>query len=299
MIEHIRVVTVAFNPGPELEHMLASLGHASSRPYECVIVDNGTEHNLVNSLASRYNAHIVRPGRNLGYGAAANRGAFAHFPSEEKIDDAAAPVEPRWVIVVNPDIRFSQGAIDELIDAAERTGAWVTGPKILTPEGVVYPSARTFPRLVAGTGHALLADLWPSNPFSRRYRQPDLNREQVVDWLSGACLLFPFERYRQLGGFDERFFMFFEDTYLGECVARAGGTSVYVPSATVVHDQGASWRDRPEAMRHAHHQSAALYLSLIYNKPWQAPLRGGIRLGLAGREAAEKAVRRLGRRRSS
>ena len=88
----LRVVTVAFNPGPDLASMAASLENATSSPYELVIVDNGSDPTIVDDVARRFGAQVIRTGENLGYGRAANLG-LAHATSE-------------WGVVVNPDVVY-------------------------------------------------------------------------------------------------------------------------------------------------------------------------------------------------
>lgn len=268
----IRVVTVAFNPGPELGRMVDSLRGATFAPYELVIVDNGSDPTIVDAVAHSSGAQVLRTGANLGYGGAANLGS-RDFQGE-------------WILVVNPDVQFGENSIDELIAAA---GQWPSGgafgPLVLTPEGEVYPSARRFPRLVSGSGHALLAGIWPGNPFTEAYRRNTAVEEShPVDWLSGSCLLLRRQAFEAVGGFDESFFMFFEDTRLGEQLAEAGWQSVFIPAAEIVHEQGKSWKQQPEAMIRAHHRSAIHYLDGIYDAWYQMPLRWVLRLGLRARE---------------
>lgn len=307
--ERLRIVTVAFNPGEELALWAESVGEATHRAADVVIVDNGTDAEMVDAVGRIYGAAVLRPGRNLGYGTAVNRGVKA---LRERSAGTAAPDpsagsfggrsfnaqglaggeglfdlrDSEWIVVVNPDVVFLPDAIDKLIAAAAawpRGGAF--GPLVRDRAGTVYPSARKFPRLVSGVGHALLVGVWPNNPFSRAYREnADATRAHVVDWLSGSCLLLRREAFDAVGGFDESYFMFFEDTTLGEQLASAGWQSVFVPDAEVVHDQGASWRNKPENMIRAHHRSAARYLDGVYSKPWQAPLRWALRAGLKARE---------------
>ncbi len=271
----LRIVTVVYHPGPELAEFVASLRAATTLPYELVIVDNGGDADAVEG------ATLLRPAWNLGYGGGVNFGARG-FAGD-------------WLIAANPDVRLEPGAIDALIKEATRWprgGAF--GPAILTPEGDLYPSARAFPRLVAGAGHALLGNVWPGNPFSARYRDnADTSRAHAVDWLSGAFLLLRGDAFRSVNGFDSSYFMFFEDIQLGEDLAARGLQSVFVPAAHVVHDQGRSWRDQPAAMLRAHHRSAAHYLDGVYAKRWQAPLRAALHLGLRVRAALEvRAARR-------
>jgi N-acetylglucosaminyl-diphospho-decaprenol L-rhamnosyltransferase len=273
----VRVVTVAFNPGPELETFATSLTGATSRPLTLVVVDNGSDASVVNDVAARHGVEVLRPGANLGYGAAANLGA-------------RAGTEP-WVVVANPDIEWRPGALDELVGAGGRhPRAGSLGPRILNTDGTVYPSARAIPSLFHGAGHAVFVRVWPQNPWTRAYqrRQEEVTMtEHAVGWLSGACLLLRRDALEAVGGFDESYFMFFEDLDLGDRLGRAGWENVFVPTAEVVHDQGASWREKPAAMIRAHHRSAAQYLARRYPAWYQAPLRAAIRAGLAVRERVE------------
>ncbi|MDO5024999.1 MAG: glycosyltransferase family 2 protein [Trueperella sp.] len=264
----LRVVTVAYNSGDELLTFATSLTRAAiAFDYELVVVNNGDSRCSFAALQEQ-GARIIEPGKNLGYGQAANLGA------RDFVGD--------WLLVVNPDVELQPDTLANLLAAAERwPQAGALGPMLLTPAGEIYPSARSFPRLVTGIGHAILAEAFPNNPFTSSYRKnSDPHTEYPVDWLSGACLLLRHQAFVEVGGFDPEFFMFFEDTQLGEALAGAGWQSVFVPSARVVHDQGKSWRDQPAAMIAAHHHSAYQYLRRIYSAPWQAPLRGILWLGL-------------------
>lgn len=278
----VRVVTVAFNPGEELDRFLESLHGASTEHFvSAVVVDNGSEHDVVRAAGARHGAVVIGDGTNRGYGAGANRGA------EGLTED--------WVVVANPDIVWRPGSLDALVAAAEsRPDAGCLGPRILNPDGSVYPSGRALPSLVNGTGHALLSRIWPANPFTAAYRGRTTGGLREVGWLSGACLLLPARVWTELKGFDEGYFMFFEDVDLGARVSAAGWCNVQVSDAVVVHDQGASWRARPEAMVRAHHASARRYLNRAYAAPWQAPLRLALSAGLRARE--EVAVRTTPRR---
>ena len=270
--QSVRVVTVAFNPGEELERFLASLAAATARRLVVVIADNGTEHDVVTAAAQRHGARVVGDGTNLGYGAGANL--------------AAADLEEDWIVVANPDLVWRPGSLDVLIDAGlANPAAGCLGPLLLNPDGTVYPSGRALPSLVKGAGHAVLGRIWPANPFSAAYHTADQGGSggsRTVGWLSGACLLLPAAAWRRLEGFDDDYFMFFEDVDLGERVGRAGWLNVQVSDSVVVHEQGASWKARPEKMIRAHHASARHYLRGVYDAPWQAPVRwllsGGLRL---------------------
>ncbi|QOQ38298.1 glycosyltransferase [Trueperella pecoris] len=270
----IRVITVAYNPGAELIEMIDSLPRAvGEASFETVVVNNGGSTPALERAKER--ASVVETNANLGYGKANNLGAKG-FDGD-------------WLLIINPDVSLAPGSIARMIEVATlypRGGAF--GPRIMTPEGDAYPSARRFPRLVAGTGHALLTNVWPSNPWTSRYHAAAAtDTTHPSDWLSGACLLLRRVAFEAVGGFDDDFFMFFEDTMLGEDLARAGWQRIFVHDAVAVHDQGTSWRERPASMLRAHHDSAYTYLAKVYNKPWQAPLRLAVRAGLKVRLALE------------
>lgn len=253
--------------------MLDSLpAAASGLTYDVAIVNNGEPSAVLDEAADK-GATVIEAGENLGYGKAANL-AVRDFSGD-------------WLLVVNPDVRFEPGSIAAMVAAAGRfPKGGVFGPKILTPEGTVYPSIRRFPRLGTGAGHAIFGEIWPGNPWTRAYKSNgSTNQTHAVDWLSGACLLIRRQAFQAVGGFDENFFMFFEDTMLGEQMRRSGWQSVFVHDAVVTHDQGKSWREQPAAMLRAHHESAYKYLARIYGAPYQAPIRwaikGALKLRLA------------------
>ncbi len=272
-----RVVCVIFNPGDELTGFARSLRTATTGSYELVLVDNGAPSEVAQALVDAGEARLVEAGGNLGYGRAVNLGA----------EGSPSP----WLVVANPDVEWEPGALDRLLDAADRhPRAGSLGPRILNQDGTVYPSARAVPSLWLGAGHAVLARVWPSNPLSRRYRREnpqDPGAERSVGWLSGALLLVRREAFESVSGFDPGYFMFFEDLDLGERLGKAGWENVVVPSATVTHIQGASWKRTPEPMIRAHHQSARRYVRRRYARWYQAPVRWAAGLGLNLRERAE------------
>ena len=211
MTDVLPVVAVTYSPGPHLERFLASLSHATERPVSVVLADNGSTDGTPQAAVERYpNVRLFETGANLGYGTAVNR-AIAALSAEEGADDD-------WVIVANPDVQWGPGSIDALLDAAARwPRAGALGPLIRDPDGSVYPSARHLPSLIRGGMHAVLGPFWRRNPWTAAYRQERLEpSERPVGWLSGSCLLVRRSAFSQVGGFDERYFMYMEDVDLGD-----------------------------------------------------------------------------------
>ena len=182
-------------------------------------------------------------------------------------------------------MQWGPGSIDVLLEAAARwPRAASLGPLIRDPDGSVYPSARHLPSLIRGGMHAVVGPLWKSNPWTATYRQDRLEpSERPVGWLSGSCLLLRSAAFDEVGGFDERYFMYMEDVDLGDRLGKAGWQNVYVPSAEILHDKGHATGRDPARNLAAHHRSTYTFLADRHSKPWQAPLRWTMRGALAVR----------------
>ncbi|HEX4703955.1 MAG TPA: glycosyltransferase family 2 protein [Pseudonocardiaceae bacterium] len=267
------VVCVTYSPGDTLERFLDTLAKATTRPVRVVLSDNESTDGAPEKAAERPGVEFRPTGGNLGYGGGANRGV------------AALPPEIGWVVVANPDIEWAPDSLDTLLDAADR---WPRGgsfgPLIRQPDGAVYPSARLLPSLGRGIGHGTFGRVWPANPWTRAYRQSDTEvTERTAGWLSGSCMLLRRAAFEAVGGFDERYFMYFEDVDLGDRLAKAGWQNVYVPSATVMHIGGHATAQAPRKMLAAHHHSAYRYLADRHRGPQWAPVLAGIKAALAVR----------------
>jgi len=162
----------------------------------------------------------------------------------------------------------------------------------LEADGTRYPSARRFPTLGDGVGHALLAGVLPGNRFSRRYRMADLDPDgpTEVDWVSGACFLARHRALTELGGFDELYFMYAEDTDLCWRARQAGWGVAYVPDAVVTHLQGISTARHPYRMLVAHHRSVYRFAART-TRGWRRVALPAVAVLLVGRLAVACARR--------
>ena len=269
--DSLTVVTVAYNSSGHMEHFLSTLRTAESLPWNVLIADNASADVAeLRAIADRYDAQVLPLPENIGYGGAIN----------EAVRTLPAAVE--WVLVVNPDVSFRDGAISELL-AAGRSDDSVggVGPGVVDADGVVYPSARNLPSLRTGVGHALFARVWPSNPWTRSYFSDRGSTDsRRAGWLSGSCILVRRTAFDAIGGFDDGYFMYFEDVDLGYRLGRAGWTNLYWPAAVVEHSGAHSTSKDSARMILVHHASAARYLDKKYRGWYLAPLRLALRLGL-------------------
>ncbi|MCA4994369.1 glycosyltransferase family 2 protein [Tsukamurella tyrosinosolvens] len=272
----LAVVTVTYSPGEHLENFLTSIdGAFSGAAPRVLMADNGSVDGSPEAAeAAHPEAELLRTGANLGYGGAINYAVA-------RLDLGALD----WLLISNPDVVFGPGSIDALIEAAARhPRAGSLGPLIRDPDGTVYPSARNVPSMRFGIGHALLGTVWKSNPWTRAYQQSQAEvAEREAGWLSGSCLLVRPEAFAEIGGFDDRYFMYMEDVDFGDRLARAGWSNVYVPTAEIVHAKGHAAGKVPELMLPAHHASAYRFFADRHPGPAAAPLRAAMKVGLAAR----------------
>jgi N-acetylglucosaminyl-diphospho-decaprenol L-rhamnosyltransferase len=275
----IRVVVVTWNSGEVLPTFLGTLAAATASPYDVVVADNASP---AGDPVVPEPAVLLRTGGNLGYGKAANLGASGFLGD--------------WLVVANPDVAWTPGALDELLAAADRwPQAGCLGPAIRTTDDKLYPSARAFPSLGRGIGHAVFGPWWPANPWTRSYRaEIGTPAEGTTGWLSGSLMLLRREAFEQVGGFDPKYFMYCEDMDLCRRLAEAGWQNVYVPSAVITHLGGHATQGASSAMLKEHHKALYTYLSEHYRGPQWAPLRMALGAGLFLRYLLASRVRSVG-----
>ncbi len=276
----VAAVVVTYNSGDDLARFLDSVTRSNLQPGSVIVVENHSAGARDSEQTAReYDANWLGLPENIGYGSAMNRGAKAAH------DDA------EYLLLCNPDLVVEPGAVEILtawLDEHPEVAA--AGPRILSDDGTVYPSARAIPSLTTGIGHALLSPFWPQNPWSRRYRADSDYSDEPRDagWLSGACILVRRDVFESLQGFDEGYFMYFEDVDLGYRLAQAGWKISYVPQAVVRHSGAGSTHTESERMLRIHHESAYRFIRQRYAGWWRAPLRLVIRLGLSLRFQLER-----------
>jgi GT2 family glycosyltransferase len=256
-VAEVAAVIVNFNAGQDLRRALQSIAdELAGRDWEGVVVDNASTDGS-DAIAGEFAPRVtlLRNADNVGFGRGVNQGVAA----------SSAPV----VLVMNPDCRLVAGAIRVLERElyAHDTCA-VVGPRILDPDGSVQGSARGDPDMFTGLfgRTTLLRRVLPGLPVSRRNvvvedAIRDGQASVPVDWLSGACMLARRDAFDRAHGFDERYFLYWEDADLCRRLRTLGYQVRYVPGATAIHWVGrSSRRVRAFAIR-AFHESAYLYYS--------------------------------------
>ena len=216
------VVVVTYDALPWLERCLAS-----TRPHPTVVVDNGSTDGTLD-VARRFEHVRVVEQANKGVGAGWNRGL-------------AETAEP-WVLLLNADAWVLGDGVDRLVEFGEEHGeAALVGPKLLNTDGTLQRSARGFPtpwRLA--TEYFFLRKLAPRSRALNAFYAANWDHASVreVEWLSGAAMLVRRAAVEQVGGLDEEFFMFNEESDWQFRMRERGWRVLFFPGAEVVHVGG-------------------------------------------------------------
>jgi GT2 family glycosyltransferase/2-polyprenyl-3-methyl-5-hydroxy-6-metoxy-1,4-benzoquinol methylase len=253
----VRVIGVTYRAGDlvttwvdSLEAAWAARARTEDDRLTVIAVDNASPDDTPLLLRARspFVTLLAQP-HNHGFATGCNRGLGTAEPGE-------------IVVVMNPDVQLCSdffavlGGLDWPPDLAAR------GPQVLDRDGAIEQSARTFPTLATGLfgRTSLLARLIPDSAPVRGQllaRPDDGPRE--VDWISGACMVAPYERWAAVGNFDEAYFMYWEDADWCRRAHDRGLRIRYEPSLRVRHLQGSSSSYRPVATVLAFHRSAWRY----------------------------------------
>ena len=240
-MDGVGVVIVSYRTPAETTRAAQS---ADRQVAEVVVVDNSPDAGGRAPVIklSQARSSVISSGANLGFGRAANIGAKA--------------VAVDALLFLNSDAALHEGAVRALLAELEHhNGAAIVAPRLVWPDGSVQRAAGlrpTPPNLgirVLGL-HAIakwlasrpgLRQLLMHTQMAREYDSAAVATSTIdTSMVSGACFAIGREAFWELGGFDERFFMYFEDADLCRRAEDAGIPIRYVPSAIVTHIGGAS-----------------------------------------------------------
>jgi GT2 family glycosyltransferase len=267
-------VLVNYNAGQELRTALQSIAdEMAGRTWEAVVVDNASADGsaaIVEEFAPQ--ARLLRNTANVGFGRGINQGVAA----------SQAPL----ILIMNPDCRLESGAVAALRGELDgRRQCAIAGPRVLDPDGAEQGSARGDPDMLTGLfgRTSLLRNLLPSSSVSRRNVVAGGHDSKTVDWVSGACMLVRRSAFDEVGGFDARYFLYWEDADLCRRLRAHGHEIHYVPAATAVHRVGHSSKTARAASIKAFHESAYLYYATHVAPGALNPKRAIARVLLAAR----------------
>ncbi|MCC8190059.1 MAG: glycosyltransferase family 2 protein [Planctomycetes bacterium] len=223
------VVIVAYNSENCIEPCLESVFTGAGRR-AAVVVDNSPGEATAAAVARFQADHpdrevtLIRRPDNIGFAAGCNLGARGR--------------DEDYLLFLNPDTTLEPEALDRLVAfLRDNPPAWLAGPQIRDEAGLVVRTCRALP-----TPFRIFLDATGLDRLVGRYRllRFDHQSARPVEQIIGACILIRRARFEALGGFDERFFIYFEEVDLCRRVLAAGGEVWFRPEAGVRHRGGAS-----------------------------------------------------------
>lgn len=236
MNAELAIIIVNWNGGDFLRRCLDSVAQFPPPvPFEVIVVDNASTDGSREWLQSHPDVRLIANTENIGFGRANNK-AFAA---------SDAPL----LFLLNNDAEVHAGAFERLlatINEDERIG--VVGPRLLNTDGSLQPSVWRNPL----TSFEMIVTTLQLYKFLPRRMRGDLllgfhwdhMQQRSVRMLSGAALLVRRSVIDDVGGFDERFHMYGEDTEWALRIVRGGWLLIFEPAATVTHHGGRSAAQR-------------------------------------------------------
>lgn len=196
---------------------------------EVIVVDNASSDGSVEAIRSNCaGVRLIALPTNRGFGSANNRGA--------------AEAKGEFLFFLNNDTTMRGDSITALATFLRtRPAAAVVGPRLRNPDGTIQVSAGDFPGIGGEWRSRREQRMMRSrNPTSLALLERRFARAMKVDWVTGAAMMVRRDAFESVGGFDEEFFMYFEDADLCRRLSGAGYQVWHLPDVSITHYGGAS-----------------------------------------------------------
>jgi len=268
----VAVVIVNYNTREFLRTCLATV--RLEAPSEVVVVDNASSDGSVEMVRAEYPWAVLYANRtNPGYGTAANQ--------------AIAKSTTKYVLLLNSDTILPSGALEDLSTYLDRhPRAAIVGPRLLNSDGTLQASCYPFPGTLGWFFDN--DDLrWFSCHIpilrNRLLRTWPHTYPRIVPWVKGAALLIRRQAFEAVGGFDESFFLYFEETDLCHRLSTAGWETHFAPVTTIAHVGEASTVQRCTDMTVQLVASNIKFCRKHYSRTWSACLIMIMKITVLGR----------------
>ncbi len=260
----LSVVIVNFCQWRNTAHLIRQLRHSEAllaNRAEIVVIDNHSPHHpTISKLRRTDGVSLRRFSQNRGFAYAVNEGCSLG--------------EGEWLLLLNPDMSVSRGFLDEVEQLAkkmdeENPNVGVMGFRLVHPDGGAQASCGPFPTLMNTLGGLFLPRA------ERKCRILKTENRTIVPWVTGCCFLIRRDCLISLGGFDEDFFLYYEDVDLCLRAARKGWDIFYEPKLKVTHHTPLHMRSVPAPLR-LMTRHALLIFSKKHWPRWQTYLLSSI-----------------------
>lgn len=270
----LTIVIVSWNTSKELSSCLMSVRDALGDNMQAIVVDNASGDDSVQMVRREFPwVHLIANNDNYGFGKACNM--------------AIRESRGRYIFFLNPDSAIEKDALNSIVEFGDtHPEAGIFGIKVMNPNGSIQYSCRRFPTLAAGIfRNTILGKFFPKNAYTRDYLMTDWDHSQTqeVDWVSGCALVIRRETAEELGGFDERFFMYCEDVDLAYRANQKGWKVMYFPGAVSIHARSKSSDKSPNHMIFEFHKSMYKFFKKHYAANSSIIIRMLVPVGLVAR----------------
>lgn len=237
-MKDVSIIIVSWKVKDQLRNCLESIIRQKSSndlDIETIIVDNASNDGTAQMIKNDFQfATLIENLENKGFAKASNQGA--------------KKAQGKYLLFLNPDTELTNDSLAGVISfMEEQPFVGAVGPKLINPDGSFQPSCRRFPTVFSMSMILTkLHRLFPNSLPLRRYFMTAFKHETLreVDQLMGSALCVRKEAFEKLGGFDEKFFIWFEEVDLCKRLKNAGYIIFFAPWARVIHLKGRSFDQR-------------------------------------------------------
>lgn len=244
------VIIISWRVISELDKCLASLEHevSSQADFNVVVVDNASNDGTVEMVQKKFPwVTLIPSAENLGFAKACNL-AVSKSPAE-------------YYVFLNPDTEITVGFFSDLERSfLHHEQAGIVGGHIFNPDGTTQNSVRGFPGLWVGLLEGLkLLGRFPYLASGYLKKGFDYSYSQPVDQVMGACFAVRSKIWLELGGFDEKFFVWFEEVDFCHRAQLAGYEIWYDHNISLIHNKASSFSQLPTTKRHEFFTRSLVY----------------------------------------
>ena len=242
MIPKLEIIIVNWNSGELLSECIHSIGNAVGNNFKLnkvVVVDNASiDNSLDNLIDADLPLEIIRNSQNLGFARACNLGA-----GESRAD---------YLLFLNPDTKLFSDSLSlpvNFLEKEENQGIGILGVKLLDENSNANKNCARFPSAFNMSYMSFGLDRLFPKIFKPHFMfEWDHLSSREVDQVMGSFLLIRRELFQSLGGYDERFFVYYEDLDLSFRAKQRGAQSYYLADAVIYH-KGGGTTENVKAMR--------------------------------------------------
>jgi GT2 family glycosyltransferase len=224
----VSIIIVHYKDKKRLYDCIRSITQSKPKvSFEVIVVDNDEKSTIKKELETKFKwVKYVRAPGNIGYGAGNNLGTKS--------------AKGEYLFILNPDTKVLSSSIDKLVDFLEKNEqAGLVAPNLVDEKGKVFLQigSRKLTPLRGIVALSFLNKLFPNNPISIKYWLKDvpMDKRREADVVPGSVILIRKQVFEKVKGFDENFFLYFEESDFCKRVKELGHSIYIIPDAQVIH----------------------------------------------------------------